>query len=468
MNNKGLPLYLKIIIGLLLGILWAIFSAYMGWSQFTLDWIAPFGDIFINALKLIAMPLILFSIMKGISDLSDISSLGRLGVKTLLIYLVTTTVAITVGLTFVNSIKPGTLVEKEQRESNRQDYERFVYMNENVDFKDDIRLLKDTSDLKGSAGERQLDEDIRRKIETARETKGEGPLRFLVDMVPSNIFLSLNNSLMLQVIVFSIFFGIMLLMVEREKAKPLMDFIEGANAVFIKMVDVIMKGAPFFVFALLAGKMSEMAGDDLSNMTEIFMGLGWYSLTVILGLGFMVFLLYPFVAFLLTKKLTYRRFFGGIGPAQMLAFSTSSSAATLPVTMNRVRDHMGVSREVSSFVLPIGATVNMDGTSLYQAVAVVFLAQFHMVDLDIAQQLTIVLTATMASIGSAAVPSAGIIMLIIVLESVGLDPAWIAIIFPVDRILDMCRTVVNITGDATVTSIIGKTEGQLNVPEEKR
>jgi len=157
----------------------------------------------------------------------------------------------------------------------------------------------------------------------------------------------------------------------------------------------------------------------------------------------------------------------GISPAQLMAFSTSSSVATLPVTMDCVHERLGVSEEVSSFVLPIGATVNMDGTSLYQAVAVIFLAQLHMVDLSLGQQLTIVLTATLASIGAAAVPSAGLIMLIIVLQSVGLNPAWIAIIFPVDRILDMCRTVVNVTGDASVSSIIAITEGQLReIPQE--
>ncbi len=458
--GKGMPLYLKIIIGLVLGVIWAMVSAKMGWSRFTLDWIAPVGEIFIRVLKLIAVPLILFSIIKGISGLSDTAKLGRIGVKTLLIYVVTTTIAITVGLTVVNTMDPGKLVGEEQRVENRKDYELFVYANESVDFKDDIRML-DTKNLDSLVAARpEVDEDIKNKLATAQQTKGRGPLSFLVDMVPSNIFLSLNNSLMLQVIVFAVFFGVTLLLIDPQKAKPVIDFIDGSNEVFIKMVEVVMKGAPFFVFCLLAGKLSEIAGDNLAGTIEVFKGLGWYALAVLIGLAFLIFVLYPLVLSLLTKKVTYRSFFRAIGPAQMLAFSTSSSAATLPVTMDRVRDELGVSEDITSFVLPVGATVNMDGTSLYQAVAVVFLAQFHMVDLDMMQQLTIVLTATLASIGSAAVPSAGIIMLIIVLESVGLDPAWIAIIFPVDRILDMCRTVVNVTGDATVTSLIAKSEGK--------
>ena len=227
------------------------------------------------------------------------------------------------------------------------------------------------------------------------------------------------------------------------------------------MVDLVMKGAPLFVFALMAGKMAEIAGDDPAALSEVIQALGWYALTVIIGLALMVFLVYPSVVRLMFPKLSYKKFFQAISPAQFLAFSTSSSAATLPVTMEVVNDNLKIPKRISSFVLPIGATVNMDGTSLYQAVAVVFLAQFHLLDLSFAQQATIVLTATLASIGSAAVPSAGLIMLIIVLESVGLNPAWIALIFPVDRILDMCRTVVNVTGDIAVTTAIAASEKAL-------
>jgi Na+/H+-dicarboxylate symporter len=301
------------------------------------------------------------------------------------------------------------------------------------------------------------------KMATAKSAKNKGPMRFIVDMVPSNIFISLNdNSLMLQVIFFALFFGIALLFLPEGKGDAALAVVQSVNEVFLKMVDMIMRGAPFFVFALLAGTFSKMAGDDAGAVLEIFRGLMWYGLTVILGLALVLFVIYPGIVVAFVRHISYAQFFKNLGPAQMLAFSTSSSAATLPVTMECVNENMRVSEKVSSFVLPIGATVNMDGTSLYQAVAVVFLAQFHAVDLSLAQQLTIITTATLASIGSAAVPSAGLVMLIIVLESVGLNPAWIAIIFPIDRILDMCRTVINVTGDATVSTLIAASENELD------
>jgi Na+/H+-dicarboxylate symporter len=295
----------------------------------------------------------------------------------------------------------------------------------------------------------------------ASENKDSGPLSFLVDMVPQNILLSLSNDkLMLQVIFFGIFFGICMAAMPDAKVSGLSAFIHGTNEVFLKMVDFVMRAAPFFVFCLLAGVVAKMA-DTPGEVFEIFKGLASYSVTLVLGLLFLIFVFYPTIVRAFVKSLTYRKFFKKIAPAQFLAFSTSSSAATLPVTMEVVEDNLGVSKNVSSFVLPIGATVNMDGTSLYQAVAVVFMAQLHMVDLTFAQQLTIVLTATLASIGSAAVPSAGLVMMVVVLQSVGLNPAWIAIIFPVDRPLDMLRTVVNVTGDATVSTIVAKSEGEL-------
>ncbi len=464
MSLKNIPLHFKIIIGLILGIVWAFLSSSLGWSGFTKDWINPFGTIFINALKLIAVPLVLFSIIKGITGLQDAASLGRIGAKTLGIYVVTTLVAVSLGLFIVNLASPGKIIDDAQRKEYRMSYELWAKEN-GKEIKDNIRISEQSENnaLREKVASRMslenVDATVESKMETAKATKDAGPLKMLVDMVPSNIFNSLsNNGLMLQIIVFAIFFGVVLLKIPSDKQEPVLAFVDGMNEVFLKMVDVIMKGAPFFVFALLAGKMSEMAGDDPSAVVQIFKGLGWYSLVVAFGLGFMIFAFYPLIMRLLGKKISYREFFRAIGPAQLLAFSTSSSAATLPVTMDCVHDNLKVSKKITSFVLPIGATVNMDGTSLYQAVAVIFLAQMHMVDLTLGQQAIIVLTATLASIGSAAVPSAGLVMLIIVLESVGLNPAWIAIIFPVDRILDMCRTVVNVTGDATVSAIIDKTE----------
>lgn len=463
---KKLPLHWKIIIGLVLGIIWAFAASALGWNQFTRDWIDPFGVIFIRILKFIAVPLVLFSIISGISGLKDISKLGRLGAKTLGIYLITTVAAVGVGLLLVNVIKPGALVDEDSRIKNRLAYEAWADETEGVE-------ILDGKYLSGDPAYAEFMDDARiaaasgadvaeSKMQAAAKAKEQGPLSFLVEMVPENIILSISdNGLMLQVIFFAIFFGICLAAVPDQKVKSVKKFIDGTNEVFLKMVDVVMQAAPFFVFALMAGVLANMA-DTPGEVFEIFIGLGSYSIVLTIGLAFMIFVFYPLILISVVKEMSYREFFKRISPAQFLAFSTSSSAATLPVTMECVEQNVGVSRNITGFVLPIGATVNMDGTSLYQAVAVIFLAQLHMVDLSLGQQLTIVLTATLASIGSAAVPSAGLVMLIIVLQSVGLNPLWIAIIFPVDRILDMIRTVVNVTGDATVSTVIAKSEGELN------
>lgn len=465
---KKLPLHVKIIIGLILGIIYAFISSAMGWNEFTINWIDPFGTIFIRLLKFIAVPLVLFSIISGVSGLSDVTKLGRLGAKTLGIYLITTVSAVAVGLLLVNMIKPGDYIDNDQRVKNRIAYELWVDATTGVKPKDNKDFLSDPkyadvmAEVTNNPEYTAPKADISDKMAAAEQTKESPPLQFLVDMVPQNLIESIgDNGLMLQVIFFAIFFGITLVLIPQENAKPVIDFINGANEVFLKMVELVMKAAPFFVFALLAGVIAKMA-DSPAEVFEIFKGLGSYSITLLIGLAFMIFVFYPLIGVVFIKKLDYKKFFRNISPAQFLAFSTSSSAATLPVTMECVEENMGVSKNIASFVLPVGATVNMDGTSLYQAVAVVFLAQMHMVDLSLAQQLTIVLTATLASIGAAAVPSAGLIMMIIVLQSVGLNPAWIAIIFPVDRILDMCRTVVNVTGDATVATLIASSEGELN------
>ena len=441
---KKLSLHWKIIIGMILGVIWSIISSVFGFSDFTINWISPFGDIFINLLKLIAIPLVLFSVIKGVSSISSISLLGRIGFKTLLAYLMTTILSISIGLFLVNIIKPGSQISLSQRQENHMSYKAWL-----GDRYSDFTTNSNTSLSK---------EKIKQMQAQAENQKNNSPLQFIVDLVPSNIFLSLtDNKSMLKIIFFAIFFGITIVLIPKNESSAIVSMIDALNSVFLKMVDVVMMGAPFFVFALLAGVISKLAGDNLMGVLEIFKGLGIYSLVVFFGLMTMILCVYPFLMRVFTQK-TYLNFFKSISPAQMLAFSTSSSAATLPVTMDCVHKNLGVSKRVSGFVLPIGATVNMDGTSLYQAVAVVFLAQMHMIDLTLSQQLVIVFTATMASIGSAAVPSAGLIMLIIVLDSVGLNPAWISIIFPVDRILDMCRTVVNVTGDATVSSIIESSE----------
>lgn len=465
--SQGLSLPARILIGLGLGIVWAILSSTLGWTAFTLDWIAPFGDIFINLLKLIAIPLVLFSIISGVSGLSDVAKLGRTGLGMLGLYLTTTVIAVSIGLLMVNLIKPGEMANDDQRMRNRITYELWVNNTPSVEKPKDGRCLSCDPANKAIVDEvlaaRQQtapDAWLTSKVEQAQSTRSTSPLQFLVDMVPSNIFLSFNDALMLQVIFFAIFFGVVLLLIPATSAAPVISLVNGLNDVFMKMVDVVMKAAPFFVFALMAGVVSRIAGDDPSAVVQLFKSLAGYSVTVVLGLALVVFVIYPTAMTLLMRRNVFRRFLKAISPAQLLAFSTSSSAATLPVTMECMEDRIGVSKSTASFVLPIGATVNMDGTSLYQAVAVVFLAQFHMVDLTFMQQLSIVLTATLASIGAAAVPSAGLITLFVVLTSLGLDPAWIAIILPVDRILDMCRTVVNVTGDAACCSIIAHSHGE--------
>jgi len=465
--SKGLSLPARILIGLGLGIVWAILSSTLGWTAFTLDWIAPFGDIFINLLKLIAIPLVLFSIISGVSGLSDVAKLGRTGLGMLGLYLTTTVIAVSIGLLMVNLIKPGEMANDDQRMRNRITYELWVSNTPSVEKPKDGRCLSCDPANKAIVDEvlaarQQTTPDawLTSKVEQAQSTRSTSPLQFLVDMVPSNIFLSFNDALMLQVIFFAIFFGVVLLLIPATSAGPVISLVNGLNDVFMKMVDVVMKAAPFFVFALMAGVVSRIAGDDPSAVVQLFKSLAGYSVTVVLGLALVVFVIYPAAMTVLMRRNVFRRFLKAISPAQLLAFSTSSSAATLPVTMECMEDRIGVSKSTASFVLPIGATVNMDGTSLYQAVAVVFLAQFHMVDLTFMQQLSIVLTATLASIGAAAVPSAGLITLFVVLTSLGLDPAWIAIILPVDRILDMCRTVVNVTGDAACCSIIAHSQGE--------
>jgi Na+/H+-dicarboxylate symporter len=394
----------------------------------------------------------------------DLRKLGRIGIKTMILFLSTTVLAVCIGLSVVNLFKPGNLTSDEVRLDNRLKYE--VWAEKTGNKPSDGKCLtcleankQRTSEIETMTSNESGNTTVQKKLEAAQAMKDQKPLQFVIDLVPENIFLSLNDmTLMLQVIFFAIFFGVTLVLIPINTAKPVIDFVDGGNAVFLKMVDLVMIAAPYFVFALTAGLLGKIAGNDLGKLIEIFKALGGYSVTVVFGLCIMLFGVYPLLMTIFLRRPVFKTFFKAMGPAQLLAFSSSSSAATLPVTMDCVNEGLKVPKHISNFVLPIGATVNMDGTSMYQAIAVVFLAQFHMIDLSVAQQLTIVAMATMASIGAAAVPGAGLIMLIVVLTSVGLNPAWIAIILPVDRILDMCRTVVNVTGDATVSSIVAGSE----------
>ena len=424
-----LELHWKIIIGLVLGLLYGIFAASQGLASFTNDWVAPFGKIFLNLLKLIAVPLVLSSLITGVASLSDTKKLSRIGGKTISIYVLTTAVAVTIGLISVNILQPGDTVPEDMKTKLQETY-------------------------KSAASGR---------MEAAEEVKDRSILQPLVDMVPSNIFSSAsNNRNMLQVVFVAIIVGIALIQIPKNKGKPVLDFFEGINELVIKLVDNIMLIAPIGVFALIADTITSVAGDNLNNILELLSALGYYMLAVIISLVLQMAITYTFVLKSFSK-MNLKTFYQGIAPAQLLAFSTSSSGATLPVTMERCEEELGVSEEVSSFVLPLGATINMDGTALYQAVAAVFIAQTIGMDLALGAQLTIVFTAVLASIGTAAVPGAGIIMLIIILEAVGVPSAGIALILGVDRILDMMRTVTNVTGDATVAVAIHSSEGQQSI-----
>lgn len=420
-------LHWQIIIGLVLGLIYGVFAAASGWSAFTSDWIAPWGQIFLRLLLLIAVPLVLASLITGVASLSDLKKLSRIGGKTIAIYIGTTVIALVIGLVLVNLFEPGGNVPDEMRAK-----------------------LEATFAAQAEAG-----------VATAEAAADRSPLQPLVDMVPGNLFdAASSNRNMLQIVFFAIFAGIGLLMIPKKKAKPLLELFDSLNDLIIRLVEIIMLYAPIGVFALMADTITSIAGDDLTQIIELLTALGFYCIVVLLGLILHMTLTYGSMMKFLTPR-TFKQFASALAPAQLVAFSTSSSGATLPVTMERVEKELGVSEEVSSFVLPLGATINMDGTGLYQAVAAVFIAQVVGMELDLAAQLTIVFTAVLASIGTAAVPGAGIIMLVIILESVGVPAAGIALILGVDRILDMCRTVTNVTGDATVATVVAASENEL-------
>tara|TARA_A100001015_G_scaffold271750_1_gene325660 strand:- start:8480 stop:9763 length:1284 start_codon:yes stop_codon:yes gene_type:complete len=426
---KKLALHWKILIGMFLGVLFGLLMSFVESGDLIVrDYVKPFGTIFINLLKLIAIPLILASLIKGVSDLKDISKLSAMGGRTIGIYLITTLIAVCIGLVLVNSIQPGKSISTDTRQELVEAYAN----------------------------------DADEKRQAAAKQQEAGPLQALVDIVPDNIFnATTSNRNMLQVIFFALFFGIGMILIPEEKARSVKGFFDAFNEVILKMIDLIMLVAPYGVFALLSALVVE------APSLELFQALALYAITLLLGLALMI-AVYAILVRVFTKR-SPSFFFKGIAPAQLLAFSTSSSAATLPVTMERVEEHLGVDEEVASFVLPIGATINMDGTSVYQGVAAVFIAQAFGLDLSLSAQLGIIFTATLASIGTAAVPSAGIVMLVIVLAQAGIPEAGLALIFAIDRPLDMCRTIVNVTGDAAVSLLVGTSLGKVkDAPLEKK
>lgn len=422
-------MWAQIVLGLVLGILYGVVSAFSGWNDFTNDWIAPFGTVFVNGLQLIAVPLVLASLIVGVASLSDLRKVSRIGGKTIGIYVATTAVAVTIGLTYANLLKPGERVPESMREEMSEQYQ-------------------DAAAGRQGAAEQMMEE--------------RGPLAIMEDLVPPNAVGSASsNRNMLQIVFMALLFGIALIRIPAETAKPLLGFFKGLEAVVIEFVGLVMRVAPLGVFALIARAISGMAGDDPTQVLEVLGSLLFYCLVVVVGLATQMFVVYPLILRLFSP-LGWRRFLSGAGPVQLVAFSTSSSGATLPVTMRRTM-RLGVSEEVSSFVLPLGATINMDGTALYQAAAALFIAQAYGFDVGLEGQLAIVLTAVLASIGTAAVPGAGIIMLVIILQAIGVPTEGVALILGVDRILDMLRTATNVTGDMTVASVVAASEGQLDL-----
>ncbi len=409
-----MAIHWKVLIGVILGLLVGYLATFFDIGEtLTLGYIKPFGVIFIKALKLIAVPLVFVSLAKGITELKDIGKLSKLGGRTVFWYMLTTVSAVLLGLFLVNVFQPGVGLDIETLQG----------------------LSKDAVNLETPS------------------TKGKSPLDFFVRMVPDNIFSALSdNGRLLQVIFFTVLFSVALLMIPEKDQTPVVRLIESLNKVMLKIVDMIIAFSPYAVFALMASLFVEIKDP------AIFIALIKYSAVLLLGM-FILLMLYPLLAQLLTG-IPFMKFAKGILPAQLVALSTSSSMATLPVTMECVVDNLEVEDEIASFVCPIGATINMDATSLMQSIAAVFVCQVIGYELSLGNQLTIIVTATMASIGAAAAPSAGIVMLVLVLESVGFPsdklPLALAMILAVDRPLDMWRTVVNISGDSFVSVIVGK------------
>ena len=417
----------RILVALILGLVYGVVAAYAGWGGFTADWIAPFGTVFLRLLLLVAVPLVLASLITGIASLSDLNKLSRIGGKTIAIYLGTTLIALTVGLALVNLLNPGAVVPESVRVRLQETYQG----------------------------------DVAQRAEMAAEVGRRGPLQPLVDMVPDNIAAAASdNRRMLSMVFVAFLFGVALLLIPPAQSAPMLALFESLDAVIIKIVELVILFAPVGVFGLIADTVTGVAGDSPADVPQLLGALGFYCLAVLIGLAIQMFVTYPLLLRVFTP-LRLQQFFPGVVQAQLVAFSTSSSAATLPVTMKNAQNNLGISEEVASFVLPLGATINMDGTALYQAVAAVFIAQTLGIPLDLTAQLTIVLMALLASIGTAAVPSAGVVMLVVILEAIGVPAGGIALILGVDRILDMSRTAANVTGDVTVAAIVAASEGQL-------
>ncbi len=412
---KNIPLYVKILFGMVLGVIAGLIFVKLGAEQFVSDFVAPFGTIFINLLKMVAVPLVLFSLIKGVTGLGEIKNLSNLGVKTILIYVGTTIVAISIGVSAACLIKPGEIFPADKAAELRELYQ-------------------------GEVDQKSISAD-----QVAEDT----PLKILVDIVPDNIVAALaSNGGMLKIIFIALLVGIAMLAIGINEVQSVVKLIDTLNLIVMKIIDYIMIFAPFGVFALMASLAVDTAGD-----ISIFAALGLYALTVAASLLILMFVFYPILIKLFTN-IGVGRFIKAASPVQILGFSTSSSAATLPVTMEQCQKDLKLSSNVTSFVLPVGVTINMDGTSCYQAIAAIFIAQVMGIDLSLVQILTIVGVTTISSIGTPGIPSGSVVMLIMVLSSVGIPSEGLALILGIDRPLDMLRTAVNVTGDMAVASIV--------------
>jgi len=417
MKLPKLQLYTQILIGLVSGAIFGILANRLEFSDFVLAYVKPIGSAFIRLITMVVVPLVFASLLLGTTSVNDIRKLGRIGARTVTYYLCTTAIAITIGLLLANTLKPGVGLSEQAR----------------------TRLLESSSDEAGG----QIDPAAEKPTVT----------EILLNIIPTNPVKALAEGQMLQIIFFALVTGICLTLIPTTRGQPVIDFFEAVNEVVIQMVHVIMRIAPYGVFALISAVVADFGLGILFILLK-------YAVVVIVGLLVHTTIVYS-SAIKAFSRLRIGAFFEGIRPAQLIAFSTGSSSATLPVTMECTERNLGVPREVCSFALPLGATVNMDGTALYQGVSAVFIAQVYGMNLTVVQQLTIVLTATLASIGTAGTPGAGVITLAIVLKSIGVPLEGIAIILGVERILDMCRSVVNVTGDASCAVVVAATEGGL-------
>lgn len=420
MKSKfSIPLYLQILLGMIAGIILGIMALRFGGEKLVNDWIRPWGQVFIRLLQLIAVPLVFISLVKGVMGLQDISRFSKLGGRTILIYLCTTVVAVSIGLGLGTAIKPGNFFNKEKAAAMQANYRAVV-----IEKKEAAELVKD-----------------------------EGPLNFLNEIIPDNFVKATgDNRKMLQVIFFSVLFGIAALSIEKTKVAPVARLFDSLYNIILKMVDYIILFAPYGVTALMAGLVVDFSGD-----VSMFGALAVYAGTVVLGMALLMFGFYPLLIHLFSR-VNIKKFVKSMYPVQLLAFTTSSSAATLPVTIETVEKDLGISNEVSSFVLPVGTTINMDGTSCYQAIAVLFIAQVIGIELSLSQLLTIVSMTVISSIGTPAIPGGSYVILTMVLSSVGIPAEGLALILGIDRPLDMLRTSVNVTGDATVAAMVAKTQ----------